>query len=150
MVSISALWNNMYFIFAVHRVGQNSERPWAEVYDFIFDRLRAVRQDMTIQQMDGPEAIILLEYAVRFYIYAEYRYNHGSRDLKLQNLIGCILFHLSVKKEEEFELLGSIRICCLVIRVCWSQVKVIRCNKMWEILTDRTRLGFEPGSPLNL
>lgn len=136
----------MYFIFAVHRVVQNNERPWNEVYDFIFDRLRAVRQDMTIQQMDGPEAITRLEYAVRFYIYAEYRYNHGARDLKLQNLISCILFHLSVKKEEEFELLGSIRICCFV-----SQVKVIICNKMREILTDRTRLGFEPGpTSLNL
>ena len=63
----------MYFIIAVHRVGQNYECPWAEVYDFIFDRLRAVRQDMTIQQMDGPGAITLLEYTVMFYIYAGYR-----------------------------------------------------------------------------
>lgn len=63
----------MYFIFAVHSVAQNNERHWAEVYDFIVDRLTAVRQYMTIQQMDGPGAITLLENAVRFYIYAGYR-----------------------------------------------------------------------------
>lgn len=59
--------------YLLGRVAQNSGRPWAEVYDFIFDRLRAVRQDMTIQQMNGSGAITLLESTVRFYIYAGYR-----------------------------------------------------------------------------
>ena len=49
------------------------ELRWVEVYDFIFDRLRAVRQDLTIQQTDGQEAVTVLEYAVRFYIYSGYR-----------------------------------------------------------------------------
>lgn len=59
--------------YLLGRIAQINDRPWTEVYDFIFDRLRSVRQDMTIQQMDGPGAITLLEYAVRFYIYAGYR-----------------------------------------------------------------------------
>uniref|UniRef100_A0A8W8NYK8 SAC3/GANP/THP3 conserved domain-containing protein n=1 Tax=Magallana gigas TaxID=29159 RepID=A0A8W8NYK8_MAGGI len=53
-------------VYRSERVDQNNDRPWAEVYDFIFDRLRAVRQDMTIQQSDGPVAITLLEYALGF------------------------------------------------------------------------------------
>ena len=46
---------------------------WVLVYDFVFDRLRAVRQDAVLQALKGPELIVLLEHIVRFYIYAGYR-----------------------------------------------------------------------------
>ncbi|XP_062600833.1 SAC3 domain-containing protein 1-like [Saccostrea cucullata] len=59
--------------YLLGRVSVVEGRPWSEVYDFIFDRLRAVRQDMTIQEMEGQEATTLLEYIVRFYIYSGYR-----------------------------------------------------------------------------
>ncbi|XP_061190038.1 SAC3 domain-containing protein 1-like [Saccostrea echinata] len=59
--------------YLLGRISLVEGRPWNEVYDFIFDRLRAVRQDMTIQQIGGFEAITLLEYIVRFYIYSGYR-----------------------------------------------------------------------------
>lgn len=45
------------------------------VYDFVFDRLRAVRQDMVIQGIVGADAIDILEKIVRFHLYASYRYN---------------------------------------------------------------------------
>lgn len=66
--------SNKQIIFFQNRVSLIEGRPWNEVYDFIFDRLRAVRQDMTIQQIGGMEAVSLLEDTVRFYIYSGYRY----------------------------------------------------------------------------
>ncbi|XP_065157007.1 germinal-center associated nuclear protein-like [Atheta coriaria] len=42
-------------------------------YDYICDRLRAVRQDMIIQDLPKHEAICILQPIVRFYAYASYR-----------------------------------------------------------------------------
>ena len=47
--------------------------PWSFLYEYVFDRLRAVRQDMVIQNIEGQDAIQILQIAVRFYIYAGYR-----------------------------------------------------------------------------
>ena len=57
------------------RVVPCSEMDWVLVYDFVFDRLRAVRQDAVLQALKGPELIVLLEHIVRFYIYAGYRWS---------------------------------------------------------------------------
>ena len=54
-------------------VVDTEERPWNEVYDFIFDRLRAVRQDMVIQNLSGTDAVDILEKTVRFLVYSGYR-----------------------------------------------------------------------------
>jgi len=54
---------------------------WHRVYEFIFDRLRAVRQDMVIQRIGGNSAICILESSVRFLIYAGYRSDHNSTHL---------------------------------------------------------------------
>ncbi|XP_057697590.1 SAC3 domain-containing protein 1 isoform X2 [Corythoichthys intestinalis] len=47
--------------------------PWTEVYSFVFDRLRSVKQDMIIQRANGPDCVAILERTVRFLIYASYR-----------------------------------------------------------------------------
>ena len=36
-----------------------------ELYDFVFDRLRAVRQDMTVQRMEGTVCMDILSICVR-------------------------------------------------------------------------------------
>ena len=54
--------------------------PWHHVYEFVFDRLRAVRQDMVIQRISGNEAIWILESCVRFLIYAGYRLDRYRTD----------------------------------------------------------------------
>nr|XP_018667462.1 germinal-center associated nuclear protein isoform X2 [Ciona intestinalis] len=46
------------------------------IYDFIFDRLRSVRQDAVIQQLQIVQPMLcigILERCVRFYVYAAYR-----------------------------------------------------------------------------
>ncbi|XP_077391327.1 SAC3 domain-containing protein 1 isoform X2 [Festucalex cinctus] len=48
-------------------------QPWTEVYSFVFDRLRSVKQDMIIQRAHGPDCVAILERMVRFLMYASYR-----------------------------------------------------------------------------
>lgn len=48
-------------------------QPWTEVYSFVFDRLRSVRQDMIIQRVSGPDCVAVLEKSVRFLLYSSYR-----------------------------------------------------------------------------
>lgn len=44
-----------------------------QVYSFVFDRLRSVKQDMIIQRAHGPDCVAILERMVRFLIYASHR-----------------------------------------------------------------------------
>ena len=43
------------------------------IYDFIFDRLRSVRQDLVIQRITDKPAITILETIIRFHVYSAYR-----------------------------------------------------------------------------
>ncbi|XP_059168226.1 SAC3 domain-containing protein 1-like [Physella acuta] len=72
------------------------EHPaWNNVYDFVFDRLRAVRQDMVIQGIVGVDAIELLEKIVRFHLYAAYRLQDTTLSefdpvINKQHLLECL------------------------------------------------------------
>jgi len=46
---------------------------WVLIYDFVFDRLRSIRQDAVIQRVNCTTSIFLLEPIVRFHIYAMQR-----------------------------------------------------------------------------
>lgn len=54
-------------------VPSSTDANWADSYQFVWDRLWAVRQDMTIQGLSGSDCIQILEQAVRFYVYAAFR-----------------------------------------------------------------------------
>ena len=70
-----------------------------QVYDFVFDRLRSVRQDMIIQRVSGPDCELILEQTVRFHIYASYRlcgeplqlYDPCINDTHLQESLSWLL-----------------------------------------------------------
>ncbi|CAG7691787.1 unnamed protein product, partial [Allacma fusca] len=47
--------------------------PFNVIYDFVFDRLRSVRQDLVIQRIQDETAISILEVVVRFHLYATFR-----------------------------------------------------------------------------
>ncbi|KAM3876085.1 uncharacterized protein ACN63O_022594 [Diretmus argenteus] len=74
-------------------------QPWTEVYDFVFDRLRSVKQDMIIQRVSGPDCVAILERTVRFLIYASYRlcgeplrlYDPRINDTHLQESLSWLL-----------------------------------------------------------
>lgn len=46
---------------------------WMFICDFVYDRLKAVRQDMVIQRIEGMRYIEILEGSVRFMLYSLYR-----------------------------------------------------------------------------
>lgn len=50
-----------------------NDLPWWKVYEFIENRMRAVRQDLIIQGCEGIEAVEILEKCTRFYLYSQYR-----------------------------------------------------------------------------
>lgn len=51
----------------------NNEDDWMYVCDFVFDRLKAIRQDAIIQRIEGSRYIEILEGSIRFLIYSMYR-----------------------------------------------------------------------------
>nr|XP_049695007.1 SAC3 domain-containing protein 1 [Helicoverpa armigera] len=74
--------------------------PASVVYDYVDDRLRAVRQDVTIQRLPPEQCVCLLEPMIRFYVY----YGYLLSDLPLKDydpvlnkkrLLECIKWYLS-------------------------------------------------------
>lgn len=51
----------------------DQEDDWMFICDFVFDRLRAVRQDMIVQRIEGSRYCSILEGSVRFLVYSMYR-----------------------------------------------------------------------------
>ncbi|KAG7513875.1 hypothetical protein JOB18_019031 [Solea senegalensis] len=93
--------------------------PWTEVYSFVFDRLRSVKQDMIIQRVSGLDCVSILEKTVRFLIYASFRlcgeplrlYDPRINDTHLQEnlswLFDCYEARTELHpNEEEFQALG--------------------------------------------
>ncbi|XP_069006437.1 SAC3 domain-containing protein 1 isoform X1 [Embiotoca jacksoni] len=73
--------------------------PWTEVYSFVFDRLRGVKQDMIIQRVSGSDCVAILGRSVRFLVYASYRlcgeplrlYDPRINDTHLQENLSWLL-----------------------------------------------------------
>ena len=51
----------------------DKRRPFHVAYDFIFDRLRAVRQETIIQNYNAQQTIRILEPVIMFLAYSRYR-----------------------------------------------------------------------------
>ncbi len=58
--------------YLLRTVASLPDTSWSKKYEFIFDRLRAVRQDLVVQRIEGFYTVRILEMAVRFYIYSSY------------------------------------------------------------------------------
>uniref|UniRef100_UPI003AACA668 SAC3 domain-containing protein 1 n=1 Tax=Centroberyx gerrardi TaxID=166262 RepID=UPI003AACA668 len=94
-------------------------QPWTEVYSFVFDRLRSVKQDMIIQRVSGPDCVAILERTVRFLMYSSYRlcgeplrlYDPRINDTHLQESLSWLLDCYATgtgphPNREEFQALG--------------------------------------------
>ncbi|XP_029637790.1 SAC3 domain-containing protein 1-like [Octopus sinensis] len=85
---------------------------WLDIYEYVFDRLRAVRQDMIIQNIIGSPAIDILEKMVRFFVYSAYRLCDEKAGQKFDpvinntHLLECFKRLLSLYEE------GTLEICC--------------------------------------
>ena len=54
-------------------------------YDFVFDRLRAVRQDMVVQRLVDANCLYILERCVHFYAYSHYTWHQQQCSPKEEN-----------------------------------------------------------------
>uniref|UniRef100_A0AAQ5Y209 SAC3/GANP/THP3 conserved domain-containing protein n=1 Tax=Amphiprion ocellaris TaxID=80972 RepID=A0AAQ5Y209_AMPOC len=101
------------------------QHPWTEVYSFVFDRLRSVKQDMIIQRVSGSDCVAILERTVRFLIYASYRlcgeplrlYDPRINDTHLQEYLSWLLGCYATGSEphpnqEEFQALALLFSSC--------------------------------------
>lgn len=53
---------------------------WMFICDFVFDRLKAIRQEMVIQRIEGSRYIKILEGSLRFLIYSMYKLTCTLKD----------------------------------------------------------------------
>lgn len=90
-----------------------------QIYSFVFDRLRGVKQDMIIQRVSGSKCVAILERTIRFLIYASYRlcgeplrfYDPCINGTHLQENLSWLLNCYATEagphpNQEEFEALG--------------------------------------------
>nr|XP_033809838.1 SAC3 domain-containing protein 1 [Geotrypetes seraphini] len=58
--------------YLVEEVVPRTDASWGEIYTFVSDRLRAVRQDMIVQRVQGETCTALLEPIIAFLLCASY------------------------------------------------------------------------------
>ncbi|GFR30261.1 germinal-center associated nuclear protein [Trichonephila clavata] len=81
--------------YLINEIIPRTEIPWLVVYDFVNDRIQAIRQDMTVQRIEDHNAVEILEKCVRFYIIASYvlceePQNKFDQHLNSQQLSICL------------------------------------------------------------
>uniref|UniRef100_A0A0E0D0L2 SAC3/GANP/THP3 conserved domain-containing protein n=1 Tax=Oryza meridionalis TaxID=40149 RepID=A0A0E0D0L2_9ORYZ len=77
----------------------SSEHQFEIVHDFIFDRTRSVRQDLSIQNIVNAQAIQIYEDVIKFHILSHQRLSRSSQDsdvsslcyLNMEQLMKCLL-----------------------------------------------------------
>ncbi|XP_031845412.1 SAC3 domain-containing protein 1 isoform X2 [Nomia melanderi] len=94
------------------KVATRTDVDWIVVYDFLFDRLRAVRQDVAIQRIRVPASISIFEPIVRFFVYSAQRLcdrNASEFDATINNrhLSECMSHLLVLYDEWDREIRGS-------------------------------------------
>ncbi|XP_063377728.1 germinal-center associated nuclear protein [Cydia fagiglandana] len=82
------------------KIAQKKDTSIMVIYDFVSDRLRAVRQDMTVQRLSAKECMTLLEPMIRFHVYFGYKlceYPIAAYDpvLNKKLLLECLKWFLS-------------------------------------------------------
>lgn len=58
--------------YLINEIIPSDKIPFLSIYDFINDRLQAVRQDITIQMIEDDNSVQIFEKCVRFYVTASY------------------------------------------------------------------------------
>lgn len=74
------------------------------LYDFVFDRLRSIRQDLVIQRVLNHDCFEIIEHCVEFYAYSHYTwiYLQSTRSREeLQKVTGLFDSHLNLKHLSE-------------------------------------------------
>ncbi|XP_045490999.1 SAC3 domain-containing protein 1 isoform X2 [Colias croceus] len=92
--------------YLLFEVAKRSDVPLTVKYDFLNDRLRAVRQDMTIQRLPPEQCMELLEPIIRFHVFFALRLRDKSLNefdpvLNNKYLLECMKWFLSCCDETD-------------------------------------------------
>lgn len=60
---------------------KDSVYPWQLIHWFVFDRIRAVRQDLVVQRITGKPVVEIFEKACRFHIFSGYKLCESPLDV---------------------------------------------------------------------
>ncbi|KAI4323626.1 hypothetical protein L6164_023218 [Bauhinia variegata] len=63
-----------------------NEHPFEVVHDFVFDRTRSVRQDLSMQNIVNEKAIYLYEEMVKFHVISHYKLQHCISDPNMASM----------------------------------------------------------------
>lgn len=66
--------------YLIEEIVDRTDQTWTVIYHFVFDRIRAIRQDMVIQRIVDESAVEILEKVIRFHIFAHYKLSDCSLD----------------------------------------------------------------------
>ena len=67
--------------YLIQEICSKDDLPWHEIYAFVFDRSRAVRQDLVIQRISGRPFVEIYEKICRFHILASYKLRDSCLDV---------------------------------------------------------------------
>ncbi|XP_043490954.1 SAC3 domain-containing protein 1 isoform X2 [Polistes fuscatus] len=105
------------------KIVTRTDVDWIHVYDFTFDRLRAIRQDLVIQRIGTTMSIQILEPIVRFHTYASQRLserniNEFNPKINDQHLLECmtqlLVLYDTLNREKELEIHEEIEAITLI------------------------------------
>lgn len=96
--------------YLISEICSKKSTPWKTIYEFVFDRLRAVRQDLTVQNINNDYAINILEKTVRFLLYSGFvlrsasmaDYDEKINNTHIQECLKRLLYLYASEKQEQF------------------------------------------------
>lgn len=101
---------------------------WMYICDFVFDRLKAVRQDMIIQRIEGRRYVEVLEASIRFLVYSMYRLTCTIKDYTLDPPFKVLLSPegspLSGLNNYEINIIREIKLTMQCLRDCMQSLCV--------------------------
>lgn len=100
---------------------------WMFVCDFVFDRLKAVRQDVVIQRIEGLRCIEILEGSIRFLVYSMYKLTCTLKDYtRVEPCKSFISLEGPVKGLDNYELnvVREMKLTMQCLRDCLSSLIV--------------------------
>lgn len=129
-----------YLVQEILQLTDGDEYTSAEVYDFVNDRINAIRQDMTIQRIDDDNAILILERATRFYLLSSYTLCEEpieTFDMHLNNeqLFVCLRRAIELKRKKGFSCKNSEEFLCIYSALSVGSVRTVQ-----ELLVQRGKL----------
>ncbi|XP_071934299.1 SAC3 family protein C-like isoform X1 [Coffea arabica] len=88
----------------------SSEHPFEVVHDFIFDRTRSIRQDLSMQNISNNRAITMYERMVKFHIISHQKLHRSSSSPNVSSLLYLNLEQLTKSLMTLFNLYEANRI----------------------------------------